>query len=394
MNSFPSESPESQSLPDNSTGLSAVSWRVDPHGTMYVYLAGEWSLFKGIPPAKELALEMATLERGKGVVIDSSRLGRWDSTLPLFIRRLTAICCQQGLVINTTELPEAVRALLTQAEVSRADIARSKTTVPTGIREFVGRLALWRLDEIKAQLAFLGLLTTAMVSLLQGNARRRPGGILILIQQCGPDAVPIVTLISLLVGMILAFIGAVQLRQFGAQLYIADLVGLGMAREMGAMMTAVIMAGRTGAAYAAELGSMRVNEETDALYTLGINPMEYLVVPRILALLLVMPLLCIYANCMGILGGAIVTVGLFDISMPEYFNESRVWLHMTDFNVGIAKSAVFAVLVGAAGCMRGMRCGTSSSDVGYAATSAVVTSIVWVVVADAILTLLITTLNI
>ncbi|BBL72310.1 ABC transporter permease [Methylogaea oryzae] len=359
-----------------------------------MYLAGEWSLFAGVPPCGELLSALASLDGAAHVVLDATRLGRWDSTLLLVVRRITAVCRQRALVIEGAELPESASALLNLAEGRGSDIGEGKIELPVPLVARIGSAALDRIAEFKAQLAFVGMLACALGAFVRGKARGRPGSLARLLQQCGPNAVPIITLISFLVGMILAFIGAVQLRQFGAQLYIADLVGLGMAKEMGAMMTAVIMAGRTGAAYAAELGSMRVNEETDALHTLGIDPMEFLVIPRILALVLAMPVLCIYADFMGIVGGAVVTAALFDISMLEYFNESRVWLHMSDFNVGIGKSVVFAVLVGAAGCMRGLRCGTSSSDVGYAATSAVVTSIVWVVVADAILTLLITTLNI
>ena len=208
------------------------------------------------------------------------------------------------------------------------------------------------------------------------------------IQECGAQALPIVTLISFLVGLILAFVGAVQLKQFGAQIYVANLVGLGMAREMGAMMTAIIMAGRTGAAFAAQLGTMRVNQEIDALTTLGIAPMQYLVLPRMLALMLMMPLLCLYADLVGIVGGAVVGITMLDLGIVEYFNQTQQALSVTDFVLGLIKSVVFGVLVAIAGCLRGMQCGNSSAAVGNAATSAVVTGIVFIVVSDSILTVL------
>jgi phospholipid/cholesterol/gamma-HCH transport system permease protein len=213
-------------------------------------------------------------------------------------------------------------------------------------------------------------------------------------QECGAQALPIVSLISLLVGLILAFIGAVQLEQFGAQIYIADLVGIGMARQMGAMMTGIIMAGRTGAAFAAQLGTMTVNEEIDALTTTGLPPMEFLVLPRMLALMVMMPLLALYADLMGILGGAIVGVGLMDLGAMTYFQETRHALDFTDFAVGLVYAAVFGALVAIAGCLRGMQCGRSASAVGDAATSAVVTAIVWIIVSDAILTVMLNTLGI
>jgi phospholipid/cholesterol/gamma-HCH transport system permease protein len=190
------------------------------------------------------------------------------------------------------------------------------------------------------------------------------------------------------VGLILAFVGAVQLKLFGAQIYVADLVGIGMAREMGAMMTAIVMAGRTGAAFAAQLGTMVVNEEIDALKTLGIAPMEFLVLPRMLALVLMLPLLCLYANLMGILGGGLIGVGLLDISPMAYLNQTRAALNLTQFVVGLVKAGVFGVLVALSGCLRGMQSGRSASAVGEAATSAVVTAIVSIIVSDAILTVI------
>ncbi|MFH0343177.1 MAG: MlaE family ABC transporter permease, partial [Chromatiales bacterium] len=209
-----------------------------------------------------------------------------------------------------------------------------------------------------------------------------------IVQECGAQALPIVSLISFLVGLILAFVGAVQLEQFGAQIYVANLVGIAMAREMGAMMTGIVIAGRTGAAFAAQLGTMMVNEEIDALTTTGLPPMEFLVLPRMLALMLMVPLLCLYADLMGILGGALIGVSMLDLGIVEYYNQTRAALDLSTFLLGLIKAAIFGVLVALAGCLRGMQCGRSASAVGEAATSAVVTGIVWIIVSDAILTVL------
>jgi phospholipid/cholesterol/gamma-HCH transport system permease protein len=199
---------------------------------------------------------------------------------------------------------------------------------------------------------------------------------------------------SILVGLILAFIGAIQLKVFGAQIYVASLVGIGMVRALAAIMTGIIMAGRTGASFAAQLGTMQVNEEIDALRTLGISPMEFLVLPRMLALFLMMPLLSLYADLMGILGGLIIGVSMLDLNLMEYYNKTRESVHLNDFCVGLFSAAVFGVLVALAGCLRGMQSGRSASAVGEATTSAVVTSIVSIVVAMAVITVVCHVLNI
>ena len=192
----------------------------------------------------------------------------------------------------------------------------------------------------------------------------------------------------MLIGLILAFVGAVQLEMFGAQIYVANLVGLGMAREMGAMMTGIIMAGRTGAAFAAQIGTMQVNEEIDALQTMGISPMDFLVMPRMIALIVMMPLLCLYANFMGILGGMFVGMSMLDISFAQYLEQTRSAIDMTDFSLGLVKSIVFGIIVAMSGCLRGIQCGRSSTAVGNAATSAVVTGIVMIVIFDSLLTVI------
>ena len=165
-------------------------------------------------------------------------------------------------------------------------------------------------------------MSITFVRLFRMKVRFRAVDLFLLIQQCGAEALPIVTLISFLVGVILAFVGAVQLKQFGAQIYVADLVGIAMVREMGAMMTGIIMAGRTGAAFAAQLGTMKVTQEIDAFTTMGFSPLEFLVLPRVIALVLMMPLLCLYSDLVGVLGGAAIGVGMLDLSWTTYFRET------------------------------------------------------------------------
>jgi phospholipid/cholesterol/gamma-HCH transport system permease protein len=242
----------------------------------------------------------------------------------------------------------------------------------------------WR-DVATQELGFVGDITQAFGKLFVGKAQFRKSDLALIIQQAGAEALPIITLVSFLVGLILAFMGAIQLKMFGAQIFIADLVALGMAREMGALMTAVIMAGRTGAAFAAQLGTMMVNEEIDALKTTGISPVEFLVLPRLIALMLMMPLLCLYADLLGILGGAAVGVGILDLGLNGYFQETRSSLTLSDFGAGLIRATIFGGIVAVSGCLRGMQCGRSAAAVGAATTSAVVTSIVWIVVASGII---------
>lgn len=258
--------------------------------------------------------------------------------------------------------------------------ARSASGSPSFL-ERIGIEAFGYARSIDDFIDFFGKLCIALAKMLTGRARLRRSDVFEAIQQCGADALLIVSLISYLVGVILAFMGAVQLQQFGAAIYVADLVGIGVTREMGAMMTAIIMAGRTGAAFAAQLGTMKVTQEIDALTTMGISPIEFLVLPRTVALILMMPLLCLYSDFIGIMGGASVGVGMLDLSFTVYIKETIAALTMGDLLGGLFKSVVYGVLIAVAGCWRGFQCGNSSSAVGDAATAAVVTGIVMIVTA-------------
>jgi phospholipid/cholesterol/gamma-HCH transport system permease protein len=262
-------------------------------------------------------------------------------------------------------------------------------TVPR--EAFFARVGSDFLEFIKSAgelIAFVGEAFVAIARLIAGRARFRSFDLGQFLQDTGARAVPIVSLISFLVGLILAFVGIVQLKLFGAQIFVADLVGIAMVREMGAIMTGIIMAGRTGAAFAAQLGTMQVNEEIDALKTLGIAPMEFLVLPRMLALTLMMPFLCLYANLMGILGGWVVAVPLYGLNPIQYFSRTMEAVGLNDLFIGLFMSLVFGVLVALAGCLRGIQCGRSASAVGDAATSAVVTGIVAIIIATALITVL------
>jgi phospholipid/cholesterol/gamma-HCH transport system permease protein len=206
------------------------------------------------------------------------------------------------------------------------------------------------------------------------------------VQRCGIDALLLVSLISLLVGMILAFVGSIQLKMFGAQIFISDIVGIAMVRVLSAVMTGIIMAGRIGASFAAELGMMQTNEEIDAFKTLGISPVEFLVVPRILALVMMIPILTIFADLMGVLGGYVISVGLLHLNGAEYLSRTQGAIKLSYVWVGLIHSLVFGVIVAVSGCWHGIKCERNAYGVGTATTSAVVTGITGIVIATAIIT--------
>jgi phospholipid/cholesterol/gamma-HCH transport system permease protein len=356
--------------------------------TLEASIVGDWVLDAETPDLEAVLVQLGDGSDVKRLVFSTEALGRWDSLLMTELIRLIDYGEKQGIQVDITTLPEGIQGLLSlvYAVPERVGARRQEINVPW--LAVIGKGGLSIVNDAHALVVFIGETALSISALMRGKARFRWVDLWRYIQDCGPSALPIVTLISLLVGLILAFVGAVQLALFGAQIYIADLVGLGMTREMGGLMAAIIMSGRTGASYAAQLGTMQVNSEIDALKTMGFDPMEFLVLPRILALVLIMPLLCLYADLMGIVGGALVTVSFFDVSLVEYLNRTANAIHIPDFSIGIAKCAVFGVLIALSGCMRGMQCGRSASAVGDAATSAVVTGIVFIVIADSLMTVM------
>jgi len=354
--------------------------------TLLIELSGSWRLQDEVPPLTDVERALTAAPPVERLTFETTHLTGWDSGLVTVLLDLMALGAQHQIVVEPAGLPPGVRRLLHLATAVPERQGARREAIQDPLLERVGKGTLTLITSAGDILGFIGEAVLALGKLLRGQARFRPVELLLLIQECGAQAVPIVTLICFLVGAILAFIGAVQLGKFGAQIYVADLVALAMALEMGAMMTAIIMAGRTGAAFAAQLGTMTVNEEIDALTTLGLSPMEFLVVPRMLALVTMMPLLTLYGDLLGILGGGLIGLTVLNISPAEYFQETRHALTLGAFAQGLIKSGVYGMLVALAGCLRGMQCGRSAASVGQAATSAVVTGIVCIITASAVLT--------
>jgi phospholipid/cholesterol/gamma-HCH transport system permease protein len=358
----------------------------EEQGRYSLLLSGDWVQGPGDTSFAPLAARLGELSPSE-LVADGSALGDWDSLLMAFLLRCHDYCRDLGISFRTHNMPEGTEKLLAVATAVEAHNPPGQDSPPWLQSLRPGEVLDKYSKQLRESLAFVGELAIAMARLVGGRSNTRLSDFRNFCYQAGPDAFGIISLIGILVGMILAYMGAVQLQQFGAEIYVANLVVIGMLREMGVLMTAVVMAGRTGAAYAAQLGTMQTNEEIDAITTMGISPMEFLVLPRMLALILIMPLLTIYANLLGIVGGGIVAGGM-GISPAQYMIQGESALSMTHLAVGLLKAVVFATLIAVAGCRAGIKSGRSSAAVGQAATNAVVTSIVYLIVADAAINIL------
>jgi phospholipid/cholesterol/gamma-HCH transport system permease protein len=353
---------------------------------LLVRLAGSWKLGQVLPSADEVQQQVDSGSPVRRIGFDTSDLGDWDSGLLTFLTKIVDLCKERQIRADGKGLPEGAKRLLKLAFA----VPEKKDARKVAAREsFLARLGSKAIGFGKSAGEMTGFMGEAFLSfsrMLVGKARFRRSDLWLFIQQCGADALPIVSLISFLVGLILAFVGAIQLALFGAQLYVANLVGISMVRVMGALMTGIIVTGRTGASFAAQLGTMQVNEEIDAMTTMAISPIEFLVLPRMLALVLMMPLLTLYANLVGILGGAVVGVFMLDINVLQYYTQTKLAVNLTQVWIGLVHSVVFGALIALAGCLRGMQCGRSASAVGDATTSAVVTGITSIIIATAIIT--------
>lgn len=366
-----------------------LSWQQDGQLNC-LHVTGHWTLHARKPDLLEVWRKGGRLPEHLCVRV---HVQAWDSSLLALLRRIGYLAQEAGIQVNMSGLPEGVGQLLEMAAAPSTQV-QPEPPPPMGWISRMGLSGLRALGSAERSCIFMGEVSLALLAALRGRARMRASDFWLALQQCGPGALPIVALIAVLVGLILAFVGAVQLEAFGAQIYIANMVAIGMTREMGALMTAVIMAGRTGAAYAAELGSMQANEEIDALRTFGFPPLEFLVLPRVLALLVSMPLLTCFADALGMLGGFVIGWGMYDISAVQYINQSLEMVSSTDFFIGLFKSLVFAMLIGMIGCYYGLNSGRNAQAVGQATTNAVVSIIVALVVSDALITVLCTQLGI
>jgi phospholipid/cholesterol/gamma-HCH transport system permease protein len=352
-------------------------------GEALLTLAGNWQLGQPRPLPQQLAWPAAT-ERLR---LDCQALRQWDSSILLYLRPLQEECQRRGVHLETEGLPAGLQRLFQLATAVPAARVEAASAAPG----FVSRLGEGSRQVLGTALqisSFVGELCVALLKLFTGRARMRLRDLFLECAKAGYQALFIVSLIGYLIGLILAFIGAIPLGWFGAQIYTASLIGIGMLRLMAPVMVGVVMAGRTAASYAAELGSMQSNEEIDALRCMGLPPVEFLVLPRFLALTLMMPLLCVYSDFLSLAGGLSVGVFYLDFGCMEFWEQLLLTTRLSDLYVGLFTSWIFGMLLGICGCYQGMHSGRDSAAVGRATTAAVVSSIVCMVLATALITIL------
>ncbi len=355
---------------------------------LQIELGGVWKVTEAFPSwtaivGKKLPSQV------KLKIVD---LVSWDSSLLLFLFEAQKECAAAKAQLDASELPPKMRDLLRQIVAAQGkDVPVDRSENLLGI---IG-LAVFDVWEKTKQISnFVGECTLAAVRLANNPIRFRWRDCISEMQQCGAMALPIVGLIGLLVGLTLAYTAAVLLREFGADIYVANFVGLVMVREMGPMMTGIILAGRTGAAFAATLGNMKAGEEIDAFETFGIRSVDFLVMPRILAVTLMTPLLTLYANMLGIVGGLFVAAGVLSIPPTAYWVQMQTSIDLSDLLSGVIKSITFGGIIGLSGCLRGLQSERSAIGVGRATTSAVVTAILLLIVADSVYAVLFNMLGI
>lgn len=353
-------------------------------------LSGDWSLEQVTPRFDALAANEPSPRshaRAEGTTLrfDCQQLGSWDSSLLVFLEQTQAYCEKNNIELDQSGLPEQVSRLLTLSRaVPEREATGNEPEHTSPITRF-GQSGINIWSDVMATITFAGQVAIATAQLPSRKVHMRWREFWVVVQSNSAGALPIVTLIALLVGVIIAFLGVVVLERFGAGYYTSYLVGFGMLREMGALMTGIIMAGRTGAGFAAELGSMKITEEIDAFVTLGISPVEHLVLPRMLGIFFMMPLLTLYADFVGIVGGMVVSISLLDLSAAQFIGGLLYIMTLTDALLGVFKGLVFGLIIGFSGCLRGLQTGSDAGAVGRAATSAVVLGITLIILANAVI---------
>jgi len=325
------------------------------------------------------------------VTIDASAIDYCDGAgAALFVEILRH---PREPAVQVANLRAPYDAMLRQFDPKRLERDLDPEPARAPVIEEIGKAAshVWR--DLRNQFAFIGETTAALVHVVTHPHTVRWRDVWRIAEKAGVDALPIVALISFLLGMILAFQSAIPMKRFGAEIFVADLIGLAMLRELGPLMTAILLAGRSGAAFAAEIGTMKVNQEVDALTTMGLDPVRFLVAPRIIAAIMMTPLLTLFSDLVGLLGGA-VTMQTFGIPFITFFREADAAVQLRDFLAGFVKTFFFAILVGGIGCLRGLQTKAGASAVGESATSAVVSCIIMLVIVDGLFALAYYVLNI
>ena len=366
----------------------ALTCTITSEDTLAVELTGDWLLDAALPDIEPVLERLRDTPAPAGIRFDASALGDWDTGLVARLVSIRRDAEANGVACDESGLPDGVRQLIALAFAVREREGARRKARDIGLLARVGEKTQRIVGRSRELLEFLGELVLSFGRLFRGKATYLRSDLVQYIQEAGAEALPIVSLISFLIGMIFAFVGVMQLENFGAGIYTADLVAVAMVREMAPIMTAIIMAGRTGAAYAAQIGTMKVNEEVDALTTLGMDPIDFLVTPRVIALIIMLPMLTLYGSLMGILGGTFVGLSMLDVSIVQYATQTVNSVGLNSLLGGLFKSLVYGSLVAIAGCQQGLACGNSAMAVGESTTRAVVMGIVMIVVSASVLTVI------
>jgi phospholipid/cholesterol/gamma-HCH transport system permease protein len=379
--------------PKSTTASMGVrSWHARAvRGGVVVELTGDWTVSadnRGSGPVQQI---LDTAAAGRGIAFDSQHLGQWDSTLLVFLASLRRDAVARAIPFDDTGLPPAAARLLALSAEAVPIAKRASSTNPLLSR--VGQAAIDTSGEAVEVMTLVGDTLLSGGRAVRGEVRMRSVDLMTCIHEAGAAALPIVTIVNVLIGGIVAFVGAVQLRRFGADVFVADLIGVAMIREMVSLMTAIIMSGRTGGAYAAHIATMLGNEEIDALGVIGIPVNDYLILPRLLALTGMMPLLYLYGCAVGIFGGFVVAVAMLNLTPRGFIDEIASAVAGGQIVFGLVKSVAFGALIAIVGCRAGLRAGRSAADVGRAATKAVVAGIVGVIALDAVFAICANALN-
>ncbi|MBS1074785.1 ABC transporter permease [Gluconobacter sp. Dm-73] len=360
----------------------APQWRLEnEQNTLLMVLSGTWQARTGAIPV--FPKDGLPKTPDGHLSFQTSDIQAWDTGLIAFLWDLKRVAHDAGISLDMQTLPGPMRQLLELLpEAPDEPVHHKQPHRP--LLEAVGGHAIASMTEVGVVSELAALTAKGAVQTILGRSRMRLSDLLANTSDAGPYALLIVGIVNFLIGAILAFVGAVELQKFAAGVYVASLVGIAMVREMAAVMTAIIMAGRTGGAYAARISTMQGNEEIDALNVFGIQPSTYLILPAVLSLIITMPFLYLYGCLIGMLGGFVVSISMLDITAAGYFHQTVTSFGIGQFIFGFVKSIVFGAFIGLTSCRIGLKAGRSAADVGIAATRAVVVGIVGVIAIDAI----------
>lgn len=366
----------------NPTALQPLSV-VAEGGALILRLAGRWTLATVQAHDRELrAVAERPVDR---VVVDAENVVGLDSAGAWAIRRTLARFEARGLAAELRSLPDSYQSILDKAVVPdpSAPVAPEAVNPVVAVLERCGRAVAHGLRVARNLSGFFGYTLISLAGVVARPWRLRVTATVAQMEATGVNALPIVGLLCFLVGIVLAYMGALQLEQFGATILTVNLVGVSVLREIGILLAAIIVAGRSGSAFAAQIGTMKVNQEVDALETMGMSAIEVLVLPRVIALIVVMPLLTIWADAAGLLGGAVVALFLLDLSIAQFLTQLKAAVQFWDFGTGLLKAPIFALVIALVGCYDGLRVSGSAESVGRYTTRAVVESIFLVIVLNA-----------